>query len=935
MKNNARNKFLTKLFFITLSGALLLGSVSGTAAEELTPPQTAPVTTESTKQDNEDYTKALEVLNELDVFNKSMTFDAASNVERETLAVYAAKLIGVEKKNSDTRYFVDVPETSYGAGSIEYLTRLGIFSQPEDKYFHPEDMVSADELTKVVTSILGYDKYARENGGYPTGYRLAAKRADLYIPTGDQISFKDLVMCFGSALEAKMYEPICFGSNGEVTMVNTGENILSIYHKIYCLDGAVQAIGGMSVNGKIVGDDQILISGVTYDLDSEMYQPDVLGRYVKYYYKDADNKKTVKLIQSYENEKVINIEDILTVNNVVQMNQKGISYYIGYKTRYEDLSKCAYVYNGSMLTSKVDETLKKLNKGSVALCDMDDDDNFDTVVIWNFENFVVSSTSENSMTIANKLNGGGFYRYDDYEKVLVCDAEKNEIDWSDIKAEQILAVAPSNDKNVLFIITSDAAFNGTVETVNAKDPMTITVNGNEYEIERSYQKEFESLKIEAGGVYTFKTDIFGKIGYVENFTTEGSMTFAYIMDSAKSDSVFDDYTLKLKLLQQDGKIEIIELADNTRIDGKVCKGGAKQLSAFVKPEGLKDPIKAPVDRVIRFNKNADGKINVIDTATVGENQTADSSLVAVGGESYAERWYNMGRIGYLTYVNTSKTFVFCVPENPRSANTDDDYTVSNMNLINMEEARTLKIYASSERSEFSEVVVFKYAYNDLRSNYSIDQTKVMMVDNISDVLDDDGSVVKAIEGMVNGGMTTVKIPDGVDISNVGEGDIIRFVYGIKGQIVPGYDIFGKDANKKNIDVLVMYDYSQDQGMAPTESGSNWKRSTSSNGGTLCLYSPGASYYEGYRNEMQLSFGYAAKKNSKYVWWDGADKKLSTEICDLSSVPVVVYDSSRKSGNKIYRGAISDIDDYETVGEGCSRVILNTAGPYKRCLFVFK
>lgn len=931
MKINMKNKFLTKLFSITLSGALLLGSVAVTAAETgvLTPSQTAPVTTGSSEKEDLAYNQALEVLKELDVIDKNTVIDSGAQVERETMAVYAGKLMGVNKKNSDTRYFVDVPETSYGAGAIEYLTQIGIFSQPEDKYFHPEDMVSADELTKVVTAILGYDKYARSNGGYPTGYRLAAKRAELTVPNGDTITFRDLVLCFASALEADMYEPVFFGSDGKVGLTKTGENILSIYHKIYCLDGSVEAIGKMSVNDKSVGEDQILISGNTYDMSAEMYQPDMLGKYVKYYYKDKDNKKTLKLVQTYNNEEVISIEDI------DYLNQTGISYYVGDKTRSENLSECVYVYNGSMLKTKVDETLKKVNKGSVTLCDMNDDGKKDTVVVWDFKNFVVSSTSDNSKTIANKLSGGGFYRYDDYEKVIVYDAEKNEIDWSDIKADQLLMVAASNDKNVLYIITSDAAFNGTVEFVKDGDTKIVAVNGNEYEVENSYVKEFNGLKIEAGGVYTFKTDIYGKICYAENFTTEGSMTFAYVMDSAKGDNIFDDYTLKLKLLLQDGTIEVIELADNTRIDGRVCKGGPVQLAEFVKPEGLKDPVKAPVDRVIRFNKNKDGKINVIDTATVGENQTAESSMVAVGGESYTERWYNSGRIGYLTYVDSSKTIVFCVPENGRSVNADDDYTVSNMNLINMEEQRKLKIYASSERSEFSEVVVFKYSYDELRTNYSIDQTKVMMVDNISEVLEEDGSVVKAIEGMVNGGMTTVKIPDGVDISNVGEGDIIRFMYGIKGQVIPGYDKFGKDANGKNIDVLVMYDYSLDQGKAPTENGTHWKRTASSNGGTLCLYNTGATYYEGYRSEIQLSFGYASKKTSKYLWWDAADKKASTEICDLSSVPVVVYDSTRKDGSKIYRGSISDIEDYETVGDECSRVILNTAGPYKRALFVFK
>lgn len=919
LKFNTNNKFLTKLFSITLSGVMLLGSVAAIAAEDasnlLTTSQTAPVSTENSAEDKA-YADAVEILTQLNVIEPGSDFEATAEVGRETMAVLAAKLIGVEKNSSDKRYFVDVPETSYGAGAIEYLTGLGIFSQPEDKRFNPENIVSGDELTKVVTSLMGYDKFARANGGYPAGYRLAAKRAELNTTTKEKVTYQDLIFCFESALEAEMYEPVYFGGDGKVSMSKTGENILSIYHKIYTLDGGIEAIGGISLDNANINDDEIVIGGNVYKVDTDMYKPDMLGRYVKFYYKDYDNQKTVKLIQPYNNEKIVEIED------VDSMTQSSITYYTGEKKTTESLTGCVYVYNGSKLDSKIDETLKKMNKGTVMLCDTDDNDKYDAVIIWDYANFVVAGVGSSEKIISNKLAVGGNYKYDDYEEVLVYDLQKNEIDWSDIKTQQILAVAASNDKKVLFIITSDAGFNGTVESVsNNGDDKIVTVNGVKYEVEKTYKSELESLKLAPGSVYSFKTDSYGRIAYADNFTTEGSMTFGYIMDSAKNDNVFDDFTLQFKLMSQDGKISVVKLAENTRIDGAVCKGGVQQALAFGKTD---NQIKALVGKLIRYNKNADGDINVIDTATVGNNETEESSMTTIGDEKFASTWYNLKRLGLKAYVDPNKTMVFCVPATPVTADIEKEYKVGKASEYLVEEdPKDLIIYTTSTRNEYVEAVIYKYDYEDISGNYGM-YTPLVIVDNVTEVLDSDGSVVKCIEGMKNGSNVSINIPDEVDISNVGSGDIIKLHYGINGQVIPSFN--------SEADVVVYYDYSASgNGKKP-----NWSNVVEDGkGGAYLLASAGQSVFESYRADTQLSFGYVAKKTSKSLWWDGVTPGVATEMCNVDGLPVVIYDSSRRDGNKLYKGSIDDIEDFTSAGNECSRVILHTGGPYKRALYVFK
>ena len=235
----------------------------------------------------------------------------------------------------------------------------------------------------------------------------------------------------------------------------------------------------------------------------------------------------------------------------------------------------------------MDETLKKINKGSIVLCDTNDDGTDDLVIIWNFKNFVVSGTGMEQKIISNKLYGGGSLKYDDYDEVIIYNAQNAEAEWSDILSGQALSVAESADKKVLYLIITDITFNGTLDRINNDSPKTLVINGEKYEVEKTYADELNSKNLATGTTYSFKLDNFGKIVYVESFTTDGSMTFAYVIDSAKTDDTFDEYNLKLKLILQDNKVETVELAEKVKIDGEVCKTGSEKSLAFGKNESPK------------------------------------------------------------------------------------------------------------------------------------------------------------------------------------------------------------------------------------------------------------------------------------------------------------------------------------------------------------
>lgn len=907
LKHKITQKFLYRLFSITFCFAIITGCTIGLAEEK----------TVTNKNDDSEYSSAVEILTKLNILDSGVEYEKQAEVSRENMAYFAAKMISIEKQESTDRYFIDVPSTSYGAGAIEYLANLGVFSQPEDKCFHPDDTVTADELIKVITSLLGYDMYAKANGGYPTGYRFARQKAELYRISDEKITFDKFVLFLNSALEATMYEPISFGSNGTIEIKADGENILSIYHKTYISDGAVDAIGGISINDTNIGEDEISISGSVYELGIDVQKADVLGRYVKYYYKENNNNKTVKIIVPYNEETIINMDD------VTSFDQSQVVYYKNDKSITKRLAGCTYVYNGSKLTSKVDETLKKINKGSIVLCDTNDDGTDDLVIIWNFKNFVVSGTGMEQKIISNKLYGGGSLKYDDYDEVIIYNAQNAEAEWSDILSGQALSVAESADKKVLYLIITDITFNGTLDRINNDSPKTLVINGEKYEVEKTYADELNSKNLATGTTYSFKLDNFGKIVYVESFTTDGSMTFAYVIDSAKTDDTFDEYNLKLKLILQDNKVETVELAEKVKIDGEVCKTGSEKSLAFGKNES---PEKSPVGNLIRISKDSEGKIKNIDTPQIGKRESTEGTLSSVGEEDFSTKWYNSKRFGLSAYVDTAKTFVFCVPEKELNRGDEVEYHVGKIQDYFKEDSRAnVNVYNVSDRSEFSEAIVYRYIPEELRKNSDIIRIELVIVDSLGQAMDKDGTVVNCINGMKNGSAVSINIPNDVDISSIGSGDIIKLTYGINDQIVPS-----NDASKP--DVVVYYDYSKYKGLSP---GDDWITVSDSSDGKYLLYESGNPSFNNYRAITQLSFGYAARKNSTSLWWDGVEKGKSTEMFKVSDLPIMIYDSNRQNGSKLYKGTINDIDDYEAVSDSCSRVILHTAGPYGKALFVYK
>jgi len=77
-----------------------------------------------------------------------------------------------------------------------------------------------------------------------------------------------------------------------------------------------------------------------------------------------------------------------------------------------------------------------------------------------------------------------------------------------------------------------------------------------------------------------------------------------------------------------------------------------------------------------------------------------------------------------------------------------------------------------------------------------------------------------------------------------------------------------------------------------------------------------------------------ERGKNVITWGTSIGSDATEAYDITYVPVMVYDASKRD-DKVYKGTIDDIAGYDNVGGDCDTVILQSMEGVGKALAVFK
>lgn len=216
--------------------------------------------------DTDTYSSAIETLNQLGILTGDdenndgvMSFRPNDTITRAEITAILARMKGQTGAVAQTNtIFTDVPATHWASGYVASATNQGIINGYGDGTFGPDDNVQYQDVVKMVMENLGYKNYALDNGGYPTGYELAASRYGVLNNVvggadGTESTRGQVAQIVANAIEAPLMDRLAYGGNGQYVIYDGSWQPLKT-----CLS---EYLGVIKVKGKITSNEVTAVDG--------------------------------------------------------------------------------------------------------------------------------------------------------------------------------------------------------------------------------------------------------------------------------------------------------------------------------------------------------------------------------------------------------------------------------------------------------------------------------------------------------------------------------------------------------------------------------------------------------------------------------------------------------------------------------------------------
>lgn len=675
------------------------------------------------------------VLKQLEIIppNISERYAPSKGITRGEFVQLVARCMGSDTNPllQSSVHFEDVGEDDAYYNEVNYCATLGLINGNGNGKFNPESKISVNEATKIIITALGYHHLAEYGGGYPFGYISQANKLDILksiSSVGDKnITMSEAFAIIYKAVNTPLLEQSTYGS-GSVGYTNeSGKTLLSVYRRIYRYEGVIQGVHTLTFeNIDGIRENEVLINNVVYKTKIDCLP--FAGVMSEYYYNE--NTKTVDaVIPLTDNSDV----QIINGNDIVSFERNILVYESGGKEEKAVLSKSVKTaYNGRPLTTLTKDDFLNVD-GTVKLIDNDNDGSADYVILSSVENYVIKSVNVNKQTIYDMYDTKKSFCVQDVEYFVFKNELGDKISFDELVAYDVVSVYLSKDQKFAEMILSNSEVIGKAEEVSVlAEDFEVTVSGKKYSVSKNFADP--SAKIKPGAAGVFLLDVYGRI---VAFRQEADMiNWGYMIATVKSESL--DYGVKSKILTQNGSVEVFELSDKIVLDGKAVDS----IEAY-------EILKSDTDGQIVRYKTESGVIKNIDTLTKSENE--NDIYLNVLHQCYNSdkektsdlRWsYSQNILGGKLPV-TSKTPVFCIPFDMKD---EDSYKVVYRSYFSDGSSYPVDAYRSDEYSHFAEALVM---YGNFGASQISKYSKVMLVEGITDALDENGEHVYKLSGLHN------------------------------------------------------------------------------------------------------------------------------------------------------------------------------------------
>lgn len=723
----------------------------------------------NTENDN-DLKLAISLLDSLNIISKKTAEENLSNkITKKDFAEMLYKLVNAENEiKANNVYFVD----TYQNDKVNQLAEIGIISQKESR-FYPERNLSFAAALEYSVNATGWGVKARAMGGNSREYLRVAKEIKLFeIINENSLSFNDAVtyetairILYGAA-DAKVCSVSAISNDAATVSANGSETLLSERHDVYKIEGKVEAdqYTALYTHDMPAGDNELIINGQGIFYYGDDYE-NMIGRYVNAFYKDKNGTKTIiALVKEGEKDTVT-----ISSKDIIKFDENILSYYDqnDKKRRLHIPNGAAIIYNNSceIGTSQLD-LINNLTNATVTVLKSEDSGKYDVIIVDEYVNaMVLNIDNDNGIIYTDRTDEFAEVKYGEFSvKKFLSATTSAPMSIGTLNKNSSVTIKAAKNKGLIILYINTLETFGMVDSVYTTDgKVVVTIDGKEYKVASDHNVGDQFIP---GNYYKFYTNNVNEIVSIKESIGKEAMKVAYIYGYS-TDKVIDD-TVKVKLFTQDGEHSVYELADKITLDGEKIEA-TKVKGTFINGET------GELNRgIIRYLLNQEGKIIEIDSPAASKTEREAQGTIykafPLATRTYAHT-ENMFKPNYP--LSTTSTFIFIVPPEGQPLEEERFNVVmykGRDKSFGWSGGYTVEGYKFSDLSSSLDVVVWPY-----NPDQYFGGGWNMMVDNLSQELYN-GDVRNAISGLLfDGTYKKMYVDDECDISDIGTGDVIKFV----------------------------------------------------------------------------------------------------------------------------------------------------------------
>lgn len=739
----------------------------------------------------ENYDETSNLINEMLAFSIYYPEDGMQytdeTVTRECLADILSRFsVGrMTEHSSQNSEFEDIPREYWAAGAIKVSIDLGYMDLYSDGLFRPKTDATIAQAIKAAVVISGYSLNAEQHGGWPTGYLYYANHKGLLrgVTIGEsgvdeKLTKGILTQILHNLLFVKPLVQTAYGDRNIYEV--SKETVLKHRFNICEVEDVVNATDDVALLGySIIGDGMVQLGDKLYTTKLSMY--DYIGLNVKAYYYDDKyaNPELIYIIPSDNKVLKIDAGDIDKVNTV----SNGIYYFEENKLQTADIASDANIIYNGVLKPFDQLDLLMPDYGNVVLIDSDRDDIFETVIIRNIVNYLVSKVYVDDISNTLRI-------IDDSDFMLNVDLSEfnnfisngTHVDYTEIRPKSVISVISSDISNgqISEIIICNNKFDSIISSIRITNS-TATLGDETYEIADLY--DYSKYPLSVGSLMTIYMDGLGRIAFADNAK---DYIYAFIVGVDEGNGLDDN--VQIKVYTENGNFEIYKLKDKVIIDGvsykktdaiSVLKNSYNVYLNYTQ-HTFKDA--KGVEQLVRMYVGGDN-ITKIDTVAPGgsgaDTLTYDTTYTPTTNQKIPCSTYRSVMI--LGDLDDRNALNRCVDENvirfvlPDNVNEKKGYNINNVAHSSPSLSTPFSLF-DTDSDGYTKVIV-EHGAGELIEVSASEINNLMVVNNIEKVLMNDETVT-VLEGyrIRSGAAVILPIDDDslIDGMNIVCGDVVSW-----------------------------------------------------------------------------------------------------------------------------------------------------------------